>query len=251
MPAPFKQIDRRKFAALLDKFEFTRKMNAVHMHHTWRPNQSQVRHGDGHRSSWGCSCTIPRRTAGRTSRSTSRSRRTAASGRAATGTSLRRARSDTTATRPPVRSCSRSSAISIGGRDPFGGEQRADRLRCDRAGAASLRLDARVPGVPQRRCRPRLAPETASTTVRSSLPCARAAASSLGRRPRRTRGARFEALPARAPRRSIRARRVRARTRLGAPQRQRAIRADAELDACGARVRRAARQRRRRRARRA
>lgn len=43
MPAPFKQIDREQFAALLDKFPFTRKINAVHMHHTWKPNHAQYK----------------------------------------------------------------------------------------------------------------------------------------------------------------------------------------------------------------
>ena len=41
MPAPFKQINRDEFAALLEKFDFKRTINAVHMHHTWRPNHSQ------------------------------------------------------------------------------------------------------------------------------------------------------------------------------------------------------------------
>jgi hypothetical protein len=43
MPAPFKQLDREQFAALLDKFPFTRKINAVHMHHTWQPNHAQYK----------------------------------------------------------------------------------------------------------------------------------------------------------------------------------------------------------------
>lgn len=43
MPAPFKQITREQFAALLEKFPFTRKINAVHMHHTWRPNHAQYK----------------------------------------------------------------------------------------------------------------------------------------------------------------------------------------------------------------
>lgn len=43
MPAPFKQLNREQFAALLDKFPFTRKINAVHMHHTWKPNHAQYK----------------------------------------------------------------------------------------------------------------------------------------------------------------------------------------------------------------
>lgn len=43
MPAPFKQLTREQFAVLLDKFPFTRKINAVHMHHTWKPNHAQYK----------------------------------------------------------------------------------------------------------------------------------------------------------------------------------------------------------------
>jgi hypothetical protein len=43
MPAPFKQLNREQFAALLDKFPFTRKINSVHMHHTWKPNHAQYK----------------------------------------------------------------------------------------------------------------------------------------------------------------------------------------------------------------
>ena len=46
MPAPFKQITREQFAELLSKFPFKRKINAVHMHHTWRPNHAQYRGHD-------------------------------------------------------------------------------------------------------------------------------------------------------------------------------------------------------------
>lgn len=46
MPAPFKQITRQQFALLLNQFPFTRKINAVHMHHTWRPNRSQYKGHD-------------------------------------------------------------------------------------------------------------------------------------------------------------------------------------------------------------
>src|SRR4029434_2279086 len=50
MPPPFKQINREEFAALLDRFAFTRIMNALHMHDTWRPNHSQYDKNDGHRT---------------------------------------------------------------------------------------------------------------------------------------------------------------------------------------------------------
>jgi hypothetical protein len=43
MPAPFKQVTLRQFADILNQFEFTRKINSVHMHHTWRPNRSQYK----------------------------------------------------------------------------------------------------------------------------------------------------------------------------------------------------------------
>lgn len=46
MPAPFKKISIEQFAELLSKFPFTRKINAVHMHHTWRPNRAQYRGHD-------------------------------------------------------------------------------------------------------------------------------------------------------------------------------------------------------------
>lgn len=45
MPPTFAQITLAEFAALLDRFPFTRKINAVHMHHTWIPNHS---HYKGH-----------------------------------------------------------------------------------------------------------------------------------------------------------------------------------------------------------
>jgi hypothetical protein len=46
MPAPFKKISREQFAELLSKFPFERKINAVHMHHTWKPNRAQYRGHD-------------------------------------------------------------------------------------------------------------------------------------------------------------------------------------------------------------
>jgi hypothetical protein len=52
MPAPFKQITREQFAQLLASFKFTRKVNTVHMHHTWRPNHAQYRGHDSIVSMW-------------------------------------------------------------------------------------------------------------------------------------------------------------------------------------------------------
>jgi len=46
MPAPFKKISREQFADLLSKFPFERKINAVHMHHTWKPTRAQYRGHD-------------------------------------------------------------------------------------------------------------------------------------------------------------------------------------------------------------
>ncbi|MBD8530010.1 MULTISPECIES: caspase family protein [unclassified Massilia] len=41
MPAPFKRISLEQFSALLDRFPFSRAIDAVHMHHTWRPDHRQ------------------------------------------------------------------------------------------------------------------------------------------------------------------------------------------------------------------
>ncbi len=43
MPKPFHQITVEQFAELLEKFPFTRAIESVHMHHTWRPNHSQYK----------------------------------------------------------------------------------------------------------------------------------------------------------------------------------------------------------------
>lgn len=47
MPAPFRRLTLEEFTAVLDRFPFTRRINSVHMHHTWRPNHAQYR---GHES---------------------------------------------------------------------------------------------------------------------------------------------------------------------------------------------------------
>lgn len=41
MSAPFQHLSLEEFADLLARFPFKRQINAVHMHHTWRPNHSQ------------------------------------------------------------------------------------------------------------------------------------------------------------------------------------------------------------------
>jgi hypothetical protein len=50
MPPPFRQIARTEFAPLVERFEFSRQINAVHMHHTFRPDHSDYDPNDGHRS---------------------------------------------------------------------------------------------------------------------------------------------------------------------------------------------------------
>jgi hypothetical protein len=52
MPAPFKKVTVEQFAGILDRFQFTRSINAVHMHHTWRPNHAQFRGHDTIVSMW-------------------------------------------------------------------------------------------------------------------------------------------------------------------------------------------------------
>ena len=41
MAKPFYPLTLEEFTDLLNRFRFTRKIDAVHMHHTWRPNHSQ------------------------------------------------------------------------------------------------------------------------------------------------------------------------------------------------------------------
>jgi len=43
MPPPFRSITVEEFGALLRGFPFRRDIDAVHMHHTWRPNHAQYR----------------------------------------------------------------------------------------------------------------------------------------------------------------------------------------------------------------
>jgi hypothetical protein len=43
MPSRFIRLTLDEFADLLQRFDFTRRIDAVHMHHTWRPNHAQYR----------------------------------------------------------------------------------------------------------------------------------------------------------------------------------------------------------------
>ena len=55
MPKPFHQLTVEQFVELLEKFPFTRKIESVHMHHTWRPNHSQYNGTFDHRIDVGVS----------------------------------------------------------------------------------------------------------------------------------------------------------------------------------------------------
>jgi hypothetical protein len=52
MPAPFRKINLDAFAELLERFPFTRMIDAVHMHHTWRPDHAQFRGHDSIVGMW-------------------------------------------------------------------------------------------------------------------------------------------------------------------------------------------------------
>ena len=43
MPPPFRKITVEQLATLLQEFPFTRGIDAVHMHHTWRPTRAQFK----------------------------------------------------------------------------------------------------------------------------------------------------------------------------------------------------------------
>ena len=43
MPKPFHQLSLDQFVELLETFPFERRIESVHMHHTWRPNHSQYK----------------------------------------------------------------------------------------------------------------------------------------------------------------------------------------------------------------
>ncbi len=46
MPRQFRRINLQEFAVLLERFPFSRKINSIHMHHTWRPNHRQFKGHD-------------------------------------------------------------------------------------------------------------------------------------------------------------------------------------------------------------
>jgi len=52
MPAPFQRLTIEQFAAVLAAFEFRRRITAVHMHHTWRPNHAMWRGHDSMVGMW-------------------------------------------------------------------------------------------------------------------------------------------------------------------------------------------------------
>jgi Caspase domain/N-acetylmuramoyl-L-alanine amidase len=52
MPAPFQRLRIDQFAAVLEAFEFRRRITAVHMHHTWRPNHAQWKGHDSMVGMW-------------------------------------------------------------------------------------------------------------------------------------------------------------------------------------------------------
>ena len=43
MPRPFNRLSLEEFTELLARFPFRRRIDSVHMHHTWRPNHAQFR----------------------------------------------------------------------------------------------------------------------------------------------------------------------------------------------------------------
>ena len=52
MPAPFKRLTTAEFALLVERFPWSRRVTAVHMHHTWRPNKAQFRGHESIASMW-------------------------------------------------------------------------------------------------------------------------------------------------------------------------------------------------------
>jgi hypothetical protein len=49
---PFYRLTLEEFATVLDRVPFTRRVNGVHLHHTWRPNQDEYRGQDTLASIW-------------------------------------------------------------------------------------------------------------------------------------------------------------------------------------------------------
>jgi hypothetical protein len=52
MPPSFRRLTIQEFADVLEQFPFTRRINAVHMHHTWSPNYRQYRGHDSIAAMW-------------------------------------------------------------------------------------------------------------------------------------------------------------------------------------------------------
>src|SRR5262249_53100586 len=52
MPQPFHTLTAEEFAELLEQFPFSRTIDTVHMHHTWRPDHSQYRGLDSIVAMW-------------------------------------------------------------------------------------------------------------------------------------------------------------------------------------------------------
>jgi Caspase domain/N-acetylmuramoyl-L-alanine amidase len=52
MPAPFKPISIAQFAELIQRFPWTRRINAVHMHHTWKPSHADFKGEETIKSMW-------------------------------------------------------------------------------------------------------------------------------------------------------------------------------------------------------
>lgn len=52
MPPPFQRLSLPQFAAVLQAFKFTRRITAVHMHHTWRPDRSMWRGAKSMEGMW-------------------------------------------------------------------------------------------------------------------------------------------------------------------------------------------------------
>src|SRR4028118_758480 len=48
----FQALDINTFKLLVERFDFRRKINSVHLHHTWRPNHAQYRGHDPILAMW-------------------------------------------------------------------------------------------------------------------------------------------------------------------------------------------------------
>jgi hypothetical protein len=52
MAGRFKKMSLEEFIVLINRFPFSRRVNAVHMHHTWRPNRQQYQGEDSIEGMW-------------------------------------------------------------------------------------------------------------------------------------------------------------------------------------------------------